>query len=238
MLAPSMVRAHAALDAIAATFPTLKPHLDSGQAPTLAALRPLLAGSPWSIAPAKLARELGYEAAVGGGRIPTRDGSWHDTFNLLAFLCFPQSKRALHRRALDHQEQRRAAGLAVRQRSREEDALAILDEAALLVAGPAPALADFDEARRAGDLDAIDALHRREQLTVWVLGHALLEHLILDRPPIGAGVVTVSCASRRRDDVDLALAARIDAGGFPEPRLSPTLPWPDPRVDRWLTPLS
>ena len=83
----------------------------------------------------------------------------------------------------------------------------------------------------------LDALVRREGLSVWVFGHALLEHLILGRPPIGAGIVTVACRSRRREDVDAALAARVDAGGFPEPRMSPTLPWPDPRVDRWLTPL-
>lgn len=177
----------------------------------------------------------GYEPAVDEGAVPTREGSWHDAFNVLAFLAFPQAKLALHRRVLALQRARRAAGGRAGVRSREEDALALLDEGTLVIAGPPEAIAALDEARREGSLPRIDAVMRAHGIVARVLGHALLEHLVLERRPIGAGVLALPLREPPTlAAIDRALAERISVGGFPVPCTSPTLPWPDPWVDAWI----
>jgi hypothetical protein len=231
---PSPWRRHRVLARLAAAWPELA----SASPPSRATLAGWLAraGGPALrlVAPAEAL--AGYEHAVREGAIPTREGSWHDVFNVLAFMAFPAAKPALHRRVLALQHARLAAGGPAGVRSREEDALALLDEGALVVAGRPAALAALAAARREGALPRIDEVVRREGLVVRVLGHALLEHLVLERPPIGAGLVTVPLHEPATPAaVDQALAERISAGGFPTPCVSPTVPWPDPRVDAWIT---
>jgi len=185
------------------------------------------------VAPAEA--PAGYEPAVAEGAVPTREGSWHDVFNVLAFIAFPRAKLALHRRVLALRTTRAAAGAPAGVRSREEDALALLDEGSLVIAGPPAAIAALDEARRGGSLPRIDRVIRAHGLVAWVLGHALLEHLVLERAPIGAGILTMPLAEPPTlAAVDRTLAERISAGDFPVPCTSPTLPWPDPTVDGWL----
>jgi hypothetical protein len=172
-----------------------------------------------------------YEAEVLRGRIPTREGSWHDVFNVLAFALYPRSKAALHARC--HALAQARGGRMPR--TREEDALALIDEVSLLVAGSSEALAAFERARPGKVLEQLDAVVREHGLFVDVLGHGLLEHLMLARPEVGAGVVTIVVAGAvTRARVDVALAGRIAEGGFPKPGLSPTVPWPHPCVDGWL----
>jgi hypothetical protein len=172
---------------------------------------------------------------VSEGAVPTREGSWHDVFNVLAFIGFPRAKLALHRRVLELRRARAAAGAPAGVRSREEDALALLDEGSLVIAGPPAAIAALDEARRDGSLTGIDAVVRGHGLVAWVLGHALLEHLVLDRAPIGAGLLTLPLREPPTlAAIDHALAEQISGGGFPVPRTSPTVPWPDPTVDGWI----
>lgn len=177
----------------------------------------------------------GYEPAVIEGAIPTREGSWHDVFNVLSFIAFPQTKRALHRRALELQRLRRAAGQPAGVRSREEDALALIDEGSLVFAGTREAIAALDQARVGRTLTEIDAQVRHHGIVVRVLGHALLEHLVLERAPIGAGVLTLAMVGPMTPEaIDEALARRIAQGGFPRPCFSPNVPWPDPHVDAWI----
>jgi hypothetical protein len=178
----------------------------------------------------------GYESAVARGEIPTRDRSWHDAFNIAAFLAWPQAKRALHGFVLA--EQRRRA--PQRRRSRAEDALALLDEAVVIVAGEAESLARFDAARRAwpatpaAAMTAMDEAVRHGLVVRW-FGHALLEHLALARPAIDAGVWTLALpATSTASVIDAALARDIEAATFARPCFSPTIPWPDPTVLRWL----
>jgi len=89
-----------------------------------------------------------YDAQiVGAGRVPTRPGSWHDLMNALVWATFPRAKRALHARQV---------GLVVvappgtsMRRSREADALALVDEGGvLLVRGEPAAGADAPAAAR------------------------------------------------------------------------------------------
>jgi hypothetical protein len=79
--------------------------------------------------------EAGYDARAAGGAVPTRARSWHDFLNALVWATFPASKRRLHglqaeaiARALA-----RGAGALPNARSREQDALALLDEGGVLL---------------------------------------------------------------------------------------------------------
>lgn len=227
---PSPWRRHRALRLLARAWPELA----AGQPPSRATLAGWLAGAGplRAIAPAEAPD--GYELAVLEGAVPTREGSWHDVFNVLAFIAFPRAKPALHRRVLALQRARKAAGAPAGVRSREEDALALLDEGSLVIAGAPAAIAALDEARSEGSLPRIDEVVRAQGLMVRVLGHALHEHLVLDRP-IRAGVVTLALHEPPTPaTVDHALAERISCGGFPTPCIWPTLPWPDPWVDAWI----
>jgi hypothetical protein len=225
-------RRHRALRVLARAWPELA----APSPPSRAALaqRVALAGSELRLVAPDDAPH-GYEPAVDEGAVPTREGSWHDAFNVLAFLAFPRAKLALHRRVLALQRARKAAGGRAGVRSREEDALALLDEGTLVIAGPPEAIAALDEARRDGTLPRIDAVMRAHGLVARVLGHALLEHLVLERRPIGAGVLALPLGEPPTlAAIDRALAERIATGGFPVPCTSPTLPWPDPQVDAWI----
>jgi Protein of unknown function (DUF3025) len=232
---PSPWHHHRALGVLARAWP----ELDAEAPPSRATLARWLAqagSDALVVAPADAPE--GYEPAVVRGEIPTREGSWHDVFNVLAFIAFPRAKPALHHRALALQRARKAAGGPAGVRSREEDALALIDEGALVFAGSPEAIAALETARRAGPAVAvggIDEVIRTHGVVVRVLGHALLEHLVLGRPPIGAGVLPLALAEPPTNTaIDRALAERIAAGGFPTPCLSPNVPWPDPRVDAWL----
>jgi hypothetical protein len=220
-------RRHRALERLLERWPDL----EGGVPPRSSVLATVLeqAGQTFELAHAGPSRD--YEAAVLQGRIPTRERSWHDTFNVLAFALYPRSKAALHARSHALAEGRK------RQlpRTREEDALALVDEVSLLMAGGAEAIAAFERVRAGKVIEQLDAVVREHGLFVDVLGHGLLEHLMLGRPEVGAGVVTIVLQGEvTRARVDAALAQRIAAGGFPKPGLSPTVPWPHPCVDRWL----
>lgn len=191
--------------------------------PDRAALQQLVddAGARWELVDPAIAR--GYEVEIDAGRIPTRDGSWHDAFNVLAFVRWPRAKVALHARVLRCQRAREGGV-----RGREEDALALLDEAVIVVSGDADAIASFEHARAEQDMCAMSAAIDRGLRVKW-FGHALLEHLALQRPPIGAGLLALV-----GDDADDVLATRIAAGSFTTPCFAPTLPWPDDVVLGWL----
>ncbi len=222
---PSAFARHVPLAVVAARHPILA----SVAAPDRTALQRVVAGTPWRLAPPGP-----YEDAVVRGEIPTREGSWHDAFNLAAFARFPAAKAALHRRV-----HALRGGAGAGRRTPEQDALTLLDEAALVVAGPDAALASFERARTRGDLGAMDRVVRDGALSVVCFGHALLEHLLFARPAIGAGVVPLPCVRPRPHDaaIDDALATAITGGRFDRPRFSPTLPWPDPVVEAWCDPL-
>jgi hypothetical protein len=224
----SLWRRHRALSLLVEAWP----EIEGEEPPARAVLEALLerANAGWTLASQAEAVE-GYEAAVVQGRIPTREHSWHDVFNILAFVTFPHAKAALHRRCLELRRERDGKS----PRSREEDALALIDETSLVVAGTAEAIAAFEHARPGRVIAELDHVIRGQGIRTFVLGHALLEHLVLERPPVGAGVVTVALAGAASlEQVDRALAERIAAGGFPRPQMSPTLPWPDPVVESWL----
>lgn len=215
------------------------PELGSGEQPSRELLGELLGRvtSTWQLVRPSPAH-TNYEQAVAAGSIPTREGSWHDVFNVLAFARFPLTKQALHGRVGELQvarrERARAQGSRANDRSREEDALAIIDECSLVLAGSPEAIAAYEQVQ-AGPLETIDRVIRSEGIGVRVLGHALHEHLVLERAAISTTVVTVTIAGPLDwSRADAALALRIARGDFPAPQREPRLPWADPLVEAWL----
>jgi hypothetical protein len=151
-----------------------------------------------------------YDARITrDGCVPTRPRSWHDFLNALVWATFPRSKRALHARQLGALTAN--LGPAARRlppaRSREHDALALIDEGGVVV---------------------LDDGDRRE---VVLFGHALYEGLVLGRGAmtaceIPAPVMAVPADAEARVALaDEALAARLVEGplepeGFGRVRLA------------------
>jgi Protein of unknown function (DUF3025) len=106
-------------------------------------------------------REELYDAVIVQRRVvPTRARMWHDYLNALVWATFPRSKLALHTRqhaAIERWLPEGATQLP-NARTRELDALALVDEGGVLVL-------DFGERR-----------------TSMVFGHALFEGLVFGQP--------------------------------------------------------
>jgi hypothetical protein len=121
------------------------------------------------------AARCGYERYVHDrGEVPTRDGSWHDLFNALAWLAFPQAKAVLN---AQHVRAAIVAGAMKEggQRGTARDVLTLFDEQGLLVACGDGALA----AELAGFAWKRLFWNRREQVAqrmrFHAFGHALHE---------------------------------------------------------------
>lgn len=128
------------------------------------------------------------------GEVPTREGSWHDFFNALAWAHFPLTKAALNARQIaaapSPTAENRAAG---RVRSREQDRLAMLDEGGVL---------------RAGE-------------RTFLIGHAVMEEAVQGRMSANVFVLDVE-AEPELSAVDAAAAAQILAGRLAEPSAGPS----------------
>lgn len=107
------------------------------------------------------------------GQVSTREGSWHDLFNALAWCRLPRLKAAMNAVHYAHLEEARGGC-----RGRQRDALTLLDESGVIVYGEhAPvleALARRDW--RAAFVDGAAAWQRR--LQVRICGHAILEKFL------------------------------------------------------------
>jgi hypothetical protein len=147
-------------------------------------------------APRRRARALDphalYDARITLERVvPTRERSWHDFMNALVWGTFPRAKRALHARQHRAIAARIAPGARTLPptRTRELDALALLDEGGVIVLG--------------------------DDSEMLVFGHAIYESLALGVPPAIVAAVVVGTSTARGDadrlaHADGALAAVIE----------------------------
>jgi len=117
--------------------------------------------------------------------VPTRARSWHDFLNALVWCTFPRAKRAVHRRQLRALLSRLApeARTLPSARSREHDALALLDEGGLVV---------LDDGRTRVPV---------------VFGHALYEGLVRGRSPLVGAAVESRVAEVPHDRSELVSLA-------------------------------
>lgn len=176
------------------------------------------------------------------GQIPTRHENWHDLYNALAWLSFPQIKRALNRR---HVEELQAAGNR-QQRGSRRDAATLLDESGVLLACSEPRLIELlaEHAWAALFLDCREAWG--QSISAHVIGHALHEKALTPylgftgkALPVEVDRAFFSLApAAQRLHLDSAVAAGFAARDFlPSPRTLLPLPllgvpgwWPDNAV--------
>lgn len=179
-----------------------------------------------------------YDGSIAlRGEIPCLPESYHDLLNAIVFCAFPRAKRALHARqfraqkrwlegagALDPElEAPRLPGT----RSREQDALTILDEGGTVLLFTESAHAKWSSSTERLPLGAFAP----GQVLPLLFGHALLEHLVLGQKALrSSGVLfvlpdrdaplaaTEADARALFDFADRALAARLtDETQFQEP---------------------
>lgn len=118
---------------------------------------------------------LHYEERIATrGLIATREANWHDLFNAMIWLRYPQLKRALNR-----QQMAEIAQIGRRERSRPQCAQTHFDEAGVIAVVKDPQLLELWDRhdwhglfwrRRSAWLDG--------SIVVALFGHALLEHAL------------------------------------------------------------
>jgi hypothetical protein len=147
-----------------------------------------------------------YDQAILSGRVPTREGSYHDLMNALVWSGFPKAKRAAHKLQYTLIERAKAEGL-VGKRLVEHDALAIVDEGGFLVLSATPI--ETSEAL----VQALQAGSAR-----WlVFGHGILECVALGSPkPMVGGLVVRVAPTSELATVDAALAQMITEARLPK----------------------
>lgn len=129
-----------------------------------------------------------YDATIVERRVvPTRPRMWHDFLNALVWATFPRSKLALHRR--QHRAIERwlppGATQLPNARTRELDALALVDEGGVLV------------------LDLGD-----RQIPV-VFGHALFEGFVFRQPAMVARAITLDARAVASGELDNGVLLRL-----------------------------
>ncbi len=141
------------------------------------------------------------------GRIPTRERSWHDLLNALVWAAFPMSKRALTARqhAITEIRVPVTARSIPGARTREEDALAMLDEGGIVILAEEPA-------RTISALRAQAPSSSWGRVAVHVFGHALMEHAVLGNAGVRGYGVVLAAEEHDRISADRALARWITDG--------------------------
>ena len=155
-----------------------------------------------------------YDAHIARGEVPTRERNWHDFLNALVWATFPKSKLALHTRqhralqawartnASTNVDDERVARLP-NARTRELDALALIDEGGVLMVDGSGA------GGTSRDMDGNDRDDEREVERV-IFGHAIYEGMVLRVPAMIARGVPLDALT------DDALAARLAHPLLPE----------------------
>lgn len=153
-------------------------------------------------------RDSLYDARIDGlGLLPTRASNYHDFFNAMVWLTFPLAKAAIAAR--QHAIWRRELGPSFEQlpsrRTREQDALAMLDEGGLLVATPSALAEETRAACEAGDEAWLGSLNA---VRTHAFGHALHEHMVSSEALIRANPIVVVLEGDESVDDALARAVR------------------------------
>ena len=152
----------------------LPPHPDTQALVALAERHPIIDGNGRRIRFVPPRPDgLAYECRIWeSGEVETRPDNWHDWFNALVWLSFPQTKLAVSAR---HVRAMTPAGAA---RGSERDALTHFDECGIVVLASRPELLDL---LRSFQWQALFVARRAEvehHMRFVVFGHATYERLL------------------------------------------------------------
>ena len=157
-----------------------------------------------------LAAASRYDARIALERtVSTRVASWHDLLNALVWATFPRAKLALHAR--QHRMIAARLGDDLRlpgARTKEQDAVAMLDEGGVALLCPAARRPEIGSAIRERAGAAVAEMVARGEASALIFGHALYEGLACaagpDRVYAAAYVVEVEALPE-------GVAARVEA---------------------------
>ncbi len=168
---------------------------------------------------APVAPDERYDARIAlAGRVPTRTRVWHDLLNALVWASFPRAKAALHTR--QHRMIRTRLDDTLRlpgARTKEQDAVAMLDEGGLVLVCDRAARDALLLALEQQDVDRMAQLVCADTVSAVIFGHAIYESLACDsaaRVRSAVYVVEVDALASDRLErvavVDRALAALLE----------------------------
>lgn len=212
----------------------LPPVPDAAALSALAAALPVrtAAGLPLRFVPPQ-ADGLGYEARIAQrGEVETRSDNWHDWFNALVWLTFPQAKAALSARHAAALAAGGGTAMAGAPRGKGRDAMTHFDECGAVVVAEDASLLDLLAAFRWREL----FVERRQAvvggLRVFVFGHATYEALLSPFRGLTAKCVLAPMApgwlaqplAGQLAEIDARLAADLAAGRHGDPRALQPLP--------------
>jgi len=121
-----------------------------------------------------VAFEEKYEARTYlRGELQVRQDHWHDYFNVLVWLAFPQSKAALNARHFTALREQQAAGAA--NRGPVQDALTLFDEGGVVVASSDDDLLELLREWRWKELFWVNRARLQARAQFAIFGHALYE---------------------------------------------------------------
>ena len=170
---------------------------------------------------------LAYECRIWeSGVVETRPDNWHDWFNALVWLTFPQTKIAISARHV------RAMAPDGQVRGSERDALTHFDECGIVVLSSDPALLDLLRAFQWKTLFVERRAEVERGMRFFVFGHATYEALLKPFRGLTAKAVLheVDAAwlqmpvAAQLVAVDALLAADLSSGRYTRPRDFQPLP--------------
>jgi hypothetical protein len=179
-------------------------------------------GRPLRIEPSHGAGDaLGYERRVREDAVVgVRPGSWHDAFNVLAWLAFPRTKAALNARHVAE-----GAASTANRRSRVRDAATLVDESGLLLACDAPGLVRLLREHAWRELFVERAQEVGRHCFACAIGHGLLDRLRRPYRALTAKTLVLTCSPgqlpREPEALDAAAADVVASRAFDAAALAP-----------------
>ncbi|MBC7944437.1 MAG: DUF3025 domain-containing protein [Burkholderiales bacterium] len=145
-----------------------------------------------------------YEARIfAHGEVQTRTENWHDLFNALVWLAFPEIKAVLNAR--HHAELQARVAHESRNRGPLRDALTLFDESGVIVACANPELARLLHEFRWKELFWARRAETVADVRFFVFGHALYEKALAPYPGMTGHAVMLDVD---RGFMQLAMAAQ------------------------------
>ena len=141
------------------------------------------------------------------GEVPTRPGSWHDLFNALVWLAFPETKAVINRRHRDEIVVRRGEPL----RGTARDVLTLFDEGGVLVGSADTRLSALLRDFRWKELFWARRAEVRRSMRFHVFGHAIYEKALAPHRGVTAKALILDLEPAQLEAPTERRLARLDS---------------------------